>query len=96
MRPEAGGGTLDIVRAGNNSSLVKRLRADNSTGLKLCTEAADVSRLRPRDVVGEHSECSEVRPRGLMERSEETLPAQVAIKQMRALLAVNLRIPEQG
>ena len=31
-----------------------------------------------------------------MERSEETLPAQVAIKQMRALLAVNLRIPEQG
>ncbi len=31
-----------------------------------------------------------------MERSEETLPAQVAIKQLRALLAVNLRIPEQG
>ena len=31
-----------------------------------------------------------------MERSEETLPAQVAIKQMRALLAENLRIPEQG
>ena len=31
-----------------------------------------------------------------MDRWEETLPAQVAIKQMRALLAVNLRIPEQG
>jgi hypothetical protein len=39
---------------------------------------------------------SEDRPRGLLERSEETLPAQVARKQMRALLAVNLRIPEQG
>ena len=52
--------------------------------------------LRPGHVVGEHSEGSEVGPRGLMDRSEETLPAQVAIKQMRALLAVNLRIPEQG
>ena len=31
-----------------------------------------------------------------MDRWEETLPAQVAIKQMRALLAENLRIPEQG
>ena len=39
---------------------------------------------------------SEDRPRGLLERSEETLPAQVARKQMRALLAENLRIPEQG
>ena len=46
-------------------------------------------------VVGEHSEGSEVGPRGPVDRSEETLPAQVAIKQMRALLAVNLRIPEQ-
>ena len=33
---------------------------------------------------------------GRVEGMEETLPAQVAIKQMRALLAVNLRIPEQG
>ena len=47
-------------------------------------------------VVGEHSDWSEVGPRGLMDRLEETLPAQVAIKQMRALLAENLRIPEQG
>ena len=31
-----------------------------------------------------------------MDRWEEALPAQVAIKQMRALLAENLRIPEQG
>ena len=50
----------------------------------------------PSYVVGEHSEGGEVGPRGLMDRSEETLPAQVAIKQMRALLAENLRIPEQG
>ena len=85
-----------IIQRKRNSSLVKRLRADNSTGLKLRTEAADVTGLRPGHVVGEHSEGSEVGPRGLMDRSEETLPAQVAIKQMRALLAENLRIPEQG
>jgi hypothetical protein len=47
-------------------------------------------------VVGEHSNLSEVRPRGLVDSLEETLPAQVAKKQMRTLLAVNLRVPEQG
>ena len=47
-------------------------------------------------MVEELSVGVEVRPRGLVERTEVTLPAQVAIKQMRALLAVNLRIPEQG
>ena len=47
-------------------------------------------------MVGEHSEGGEVGPRGPVDRSEVTLPAQVAIKQMRALLAENLRIPEQG
>ena len=31
-----------------------------------------------------------------MERSEETLPAQVATKQVRTLLAVSLRFPEEG
>jgi hypothetical protein len=31
-----------------------------------------------------------------MERTEETLPAQVAIKQVRTLLAESLRFPEQG
>ena len=51
---------------------------------------------RLHHVVGEHSEGSEVGPRGPVDRSEETLPAQVARKQMRALLAENLRIPEQG
>ncbi len=38
----------------------------------------------------------EVRPKGLMERSEETLPAQVAIKCVRITLAVSLRFPEEG
>ena len=31
-----------------------------------------------------------------MERTEETMPAQVAIKQVRTLLAESLRFPEQG
>ena len=34
--------------------------------------------------------------RRLLERTEETLPAQVAIKQPRTLLAESLRFPEQG
>ena len=38
----------------------------------------------------------EGRPRGRLERTEETLPAQVAIKQLRTLLAERLRFPEQG
>ena len=52
--------------------------------------------MRPGGGVEEHSVRVEGRPRGRLERTEETLPAQVAIKQLRALLAVNLRIPEQG
>ena len=47
-------------------------------------------------MVGEHSEWSEVRPKGLVDRSEETLPAQVAIKCVRITLAVSLRFPEEG
>ena len=38
-----------------NSSLVKYLCADNSTGLKLVTEAADLVGPRTGAVVGEHS-----------------------------------------
>ena len=38
----------------------------------------------------------EVRPRGLVERTEETLPAQVAIKRVRTTLAESLRFPEEG
>ena len=47
-------------------------------------------------VVGEHSVGIEARPEGRVERTEETLPAQVAIKQVRTLLAGSLRFPEQG
>ena len=47
-------------------------------------------------MVGEHSERSEVRPKGLVDRSEETLPAQVAIKCVRITLAVSPRFPEEG
>ena len=45
-----------------NSSLVKCLCADNSTGLKPVTEAADFVDLRIDVVVGEHSLKSEVGP----------------------------------
>jgi hypothetical protein len=47
-------------------------------------------------VVEEHSVGVEVRPRGLVERTEETLPAQVAIKRVKTMFAVNLRFPELG
>ena len=47
-------------------------------------------------MVEELSVGVEVRPRGLVERTEVTLPAQVAIKQLRTLLAESLRFPEQG
>ena len=47
-------------------------------------------------MVEEHSVGSEGRLKGRLERSEETLPAQVAIKQVRTLLAVSLRFPEEG
>jgi hypothetical protein len=47
-------------------------------------------------VVEEHSVRIEARPRGLVERTEETLPAQVAIKRVRTALAESLRFPEEG
>ena len=47
-------------------------------------------------VVEEHSVGIEAGPRGPVERTEETLPAQVAIKQVRTLLAESLRFPGQG
>ena len=52
--------------------------------------------LRAWDVVEEHSVGVEARSQGLVERTEETLPAQVAIKQVRTLLAESLRFPEEG
>ena len=47
-------------------------------------------------MVEEHSVGVEARSKGLVERTEETLPAQVAIKQVRILLAESLRFPEEG
>jgi hypothetical protein len=47
-------------------------------------------------VVGEHSERIEGRSKERLERSEETLPAQVAIKRVRTTLAESLRFPGEG
>jgi hypothetical protein len=51
--------TIERVR---NSSLVKWIRAENSTGLKLGTEATDLSAACRRWMVGERSVSSEGRP----------------------------------
>ncbi len=48
-----------ILERVRNSSLVKCSGADNSTGLKLVTEAADVQFLRVLYVVGERSRARE-------------------------------------
>ena len=48
------------------------------------------------ELVEERSVCVEVRPKGRVERTEVTLPAQVAIKHVRTVLAVSLRFPEEG
>ena len=40
--------------------------------------------------------CAEAGPKGPVEYTEETLPPQVAIKQVRTLLAESLRFPEEG
>ena len=47
-------------------------------------------------MVEERSVGVEAIPRGVVERTEVTLPAQVAIKQVRTLLAESLRFPEEG
>ena len=47
-------------------------------------------------MVEELSVGIEVRPEGLVERTEVTLPAQVAIKRVRTTLAESLRFPEEG
>ena len=52
--------------------------------------------MRPGGGVEEHSVCIEGGPKGPLERTEETLPAQVARNQPRTLLAESLRFPEQG
>ena len=40
--------------------------------------------------------CGKAAPQGAVERMEETLPAQVATKYVRIVLAESLRFPEEG
>ena len=47
-------------------------------------------------MVEEHSVGVEAGLQRLVERTEATMPAQVAIKQVRTLLAESLRFPEEG
>ena len=47
-------------------------------------------------MVEERSLSDEVRAKALVDRSEETLPAQVARRKVRILSAENLRFPEEG
>ena len=51
-----------IIERVRNSSLVKWIRAENSTGLKLGTEATDPPAACRWRMVGERSVCSEGRP----------------------------------
>ncbi len=67
-----------IIERVRNSSLVERFSAENSTGLKPCTEAMELRHLRVPGLVGERSVRSEGRPRGLLERTEVRMPERVA------------------
>ena len=55
--------------------MVKRLWADNITGLKHTTEAVECSDLRVAVLVEERSLSSEARSKELVEWREVTLPA---------------------
>ena len=78
-----------------NSSLVKRICAENVTGLKHGTEATDLQLLKLL-VVGEHSGGEKVERQARLERPEESMPALVTIKRVKNPFAVNLRFPGQG
>jgi hypothetical protein len=56
------GSEAAIIERVRNSSLVKWIRAENSTGLKPGTEATEWSTVRRRPLVGERSVSSEGRP----------------------------------
>ena len=75
-----------------NSSLVKRLRADNSTGLKSVAEAAESALQIGRGAF----QSGEGVLRDMLDWLEETLPARVATKSVRCRLAENLRFPWEG
>jgi hypothetical protein len=69
-------------------------RRSECAGAKYCTEAASFHFIV--EAVGEHSDRAEVTSRGVVDWSEETLPALVARRQVRTLSAENPRLPEQG
>ncbi len=59
-----------IFKRKRNSSLVKRGRAENVTGLKHGTEAPG----RRKSAVGERCNAGEARPEGLVEVLRELMP----------------------
>jgi hypothetical protein len=61
-----------IFERKRNSSLVKRGRAENSTGLKHGTEARVI--FARSAAVGEHCSAGEARPEGLVEVLRELMP----------------------
>ena len=63
-----------IFERKRNSSLVKRGRAENVTGLKHGTEASGKVVLRNYFAVGEHCSAGEARPEGLVEVLRELMP----------------------
>ena len=69
------GSEAAIIERVRNSSLVKWIRAENSTGLKPGTEATDHRPVRRVVVVGERSARCEGRSQGRLERVEVRMSA---------------------
>ena len=63
-----------IFERKRNSSLVKRGRAENVTGLKHGTEASGCFSLRIVTAVGEHCSACEATPKGVVEVLRELMP----------------------
>ena len=63
-----------IFERKRNSSLVKRGRAENSTGLKHGTEASGCMNPRIDTAVGERCSASEAGPKGPVEVLRELMP----------------------
>ena len=85
--------TIERVR---NSSLVKWIRAENSTGLKLGTEATEWTAVRRRPLVGERSVLqrrSTVRTAGADGSANVGMSSAMWV---RIPHAVSLRFPEEG
>ena len=59
-----------ILERVRNSSLVECPRADNGSGLKLCTDTVDMR----QHMVGERSDAVKGDPGGLLECSEVRMP----------------------